>query len=439
MRRFTIVVVLFASVFYSLEVSRYFTNIPRFLDMHSIISTKWTELTARLQSRNSLKPEALSDQSATRGVDLESTVGQQTPADLANALEEDARRSIISQDGSPEVVLQVDLLKEKTRSAALAERLVEVERSLAAAAAQIETLQKRLKAEGARSANTEGDLIDTRKKLTQATREASLGEDARRSLNAIVAADRAVLEIERTKSAQLASELEDVRSANTEGDLIDTRKKLVQATREASLGEDARRSLDAIVKADRAVLEMERTKSAQLASELEDTQRHASAHIEALRQEALRKRAALELPDSPGGSKPAQPFGPGAKPLAKIGAIPGSIRTLAASANVPSAPISLPEGVVARVVLRYARNSESARAHALNLGMTLRAQGLEVADPVAATADIAGDSVTFFYKEDKSNAKRIASVVVTSILIQNRPSLGGPLPPPGTIEVSVAS
>ncbi len=123
--------------------------------------------------------------------------------------------------------------------------------------------------------------------------------------------------------------------------------------------------------------------------------------------------------------------------LRAAGAARTAVARLAAAPAEPLPPAVLPEGVVVRAVLRYVRNSPAARTRALALGLTLRAYGLDAADPVATLAGAGASSVGYYYLDDRPSADRIAGDLAMPAAVQRHMPASGPLPRPGTIDVAI--
>lgn len=200
------------------------------------------------------------------------------------------------------------------------------------------------------------------------------------------------------------------------------------------------------------------------ATELASQRAEFAAQVEALRQEGAANRAALarlearladaanpassiSAPPSDAPSTPVQAVIPASVPeqapqaeiRAQIGPAPAPLPIAANSeAAAPPPAVALPSGLSARVILHYARGSASARARAAALAQTLRAQGLEMANPVYVPAPVAINGVIFFYADDRRSAEWISGSLGCPKPVQRRPVAGLPLPPPGTIEVAIA-
>jgi len=200
------------------------------------------------------------------------------------------------------------------------------------------------------------------------------------------------------------------------------------------------------------------------ATELASQRAEFAAQVEALRQEGAANRAALarlearladaanpassiSAPPSDAPSTPVQAVIPASVPeqapqaeiRAQIGPAPAPLPIAANSeAAAPPPAVALPSGLSARVILHYARGSASARARAAALAQTLRAQGLEMANPVYVPAPVAINGVIFFYADDRRSAEWISGSLGGPKPVQRRPVAGLPLPPPGTIEVAIA-
>ena len=95
---------------------------------------------------------------------------------------------------------------------------------------------------------------------------------------------------------------------------------------------------------------------------------------------------------------------------------------------------SLPEGMPARVLMRYARNNADARRQAETLADALKRQGIEIAD-IRASDGAVRTGISFFYARDAAIAQRIGGLV--GIAPARRPQLSdGLMARPGAIELS---
>lgn len=228
------------------------------------------------------------------------------------------------------------------------------------------------------------------------------------------------LQAERKRAADLAGKLAEAErkaaSAETDQDRLEaltedlatTRARLADAS---TAGAEALQRAEAARRDGDAAVQNERTRVAALSAMLTEAERKLAARTEAPRQET----------------------GPELTGRGTSGAdVPTALgRDLAASSA------ALPSEVPAHVVLRYARGSEPARQRAEGLGFALKGQGLDVADPVENPTAATLNSVTFFYKRDAGNAKRIAGILAAAEPIQGRLPAGGSVPRPGTIEVTI--
>lgn len=193
-------------------------------------------------------------------------------------------------------------------------------------------------------------------------------------------------------------------------DLATVRAQLAQAT---LLQDEAREQAEAARREGEKAAATERTRADALATRLSDSERMLAARTASLREEterdAVRERVALEPTPPP--------------------------------AQVMAAPLSaaLPDQASTHVVLHYARASEPARRRAEGLGLALKGQGLDVADPVETPIVAALDRVTFFYKGDAISAKRIAGILASVEPVQGRLPVTGSVPRPGTIEVAITN
>lgn len=200
------------------------------------------------------------------------------------------------------------------------------------------------------------------------------------------------------------------------------------------------------------------------ATELASQRAEFAAQVEALRQEGAANRAALARLEAhlAAAAKPASSISaplsdapptpvqvvvpasvpdpaPQAETRAQIEPAPAPLPIAAnPEAAAPPPAVALPPGLSARVILHYARGSASARARMAALTQTLRAHGLEMANPVDVPATVAASGVIFFYADDRRSAEWISDSLGGPKPVQRRPVAGLPLPPPGTIEVAIA-
>jgi hypothetical protein len=95
---------------------------------------------------------------------------------------------------------------------------------------------------------------------------------------------------------------------------------------------------------------------------------------------------------------------------------------------------SLPEGMPARVLIRYARNNADVRRQAETLADALKRQGIEIAD-LRESDGAVRTGISFFYARDAAIAQRIGGLV--GIAPARRPQLSDDLMArPGAIELS---
>ena len=265
---------------------------------------------------------------------------------------------------------------QSAREVAFADKLAEANRNTAA---QVEVVQKRLESEQVKATSLDRDLAGARQQLAQAGREKVVGNDERRPFEAAAADNETKLQNEQT-----AGEAQKAARADNLQHVTDHQSPI-------------------------------------------NSEPNTTAQIEAVRQNAGSKRAAFERSEASVAGA--------ARLAARSSDLPPPLTSPAIGALSKIAP---PEGVPARVVLRYARGSEAARTRAIALRLTLQAQGFDVTDPVNGPSGIVANGVTFFYREDQSSASRIAGVLATSGPIQSHLPANDPLPRPGTIEVAVA-
>jgi len=374
-------------------------------------------------------------------------------ASREKAVGNDERRSFEAAAADNETKLQ----NEQKRAATLIDKLAEANHNTAA---QVEVVQKRLESEQVKATSLDRDLAGARQELAQAGREKAVGNDERRSFEAAAADNETKLQNEQKRAATLVDKLaeanhntaaqvevvqkrlqgEQVKATSLDRDLAGARQELAQAGREKAVGNDERRSFEAAAADNETKLQNEQTAGEAQKPARTDNLQHVTDHqspinsepnttaqIEAVRQKAGSKRAALERSEASVAGA--------ARLAARSSDLPPPLTSPAIGALSKIAP---PEGVPARVVLRYARGSEAARTRAIALRLTLQAQGFDVTDPVNGPSGIVANGVTFFYREDQSSASRIAGVLATSGPIQSHLPANDPLPRPGTIEVAVA-
>jgi trimeric autotransporter adhesin len=101
-----------------------------------------------------------------------------------------------------------------------------------------------------------------------------------------------------------------------------------------------------------------------------------------------------------------------------------------------STPNALPEGMPARVLIRYAGHSIDARRRAEDLASTFAAHGLEVADLREIVAPTQ-TRLSFSYAPDEALASRIGRLAGVAPVRQPLPK-DGLLPRPGTVELVLA-
>ncbi len=130
---------------------------------------------------------------------------------------------------------------------------------------------------------------------------------------------------------------------------------------------------------------------------------------------------------------------------------PAAAQTRLATLDAPLPPApavprvaepALPAAATARVVLAYPVRSEPAQRLAAALALALRADGLDVEDPISAASG-SRPSIRYFFVEDQATAERVAAAAHQLIAgFAGAPELfgarrGDALAPPGTVEISV--
>ena len=101
------------------------------------------------------------------------------------------------------------------------------------------------------------------------------------------------------------------------------------------------------------------------------------------------------------------------------------------------ASASLPEGMPARVLIRYLRNNADARRRAESLANALTTQGVEVAD-LRESAGAIRTELSFFYAPDEAIALRVGRLAGIGPVRRPQPK-DGLMARPGTVELSISS
>ena len=126
-------------------------------------------------------------------------------------------------------------------------------------------------------------------------------------------------------------------------------------------------------------------------------------------------------------------LGLGNTPVSPLPAIPAEQSDLEPS----PASASLPEGMPARVLIRYLRNNAEARRRAESLANGLTTQGVEVAD-LRESATAIRTELSFSYAPDEAIALRVGRLA--GIMPVRRPqSKDSLMARPGTVELSISS
>jgi hypothetical protein len=159
---------------------------------------------------------------------------------------------------------------------------------------------------------------------------------------------------------------------------------------------------EAVAEADRRIASLERERDT-LAAEVDRLEHHRDSAAP----------AQAEPPASPQPAGPAERSGPEPDDAALA---------------------SLPEGMSARVLIRYPRNNADARRQAESLADALKRQDVKVAD-LRESDGAVRTGVSFFYARDAAIAQRIGSLV--GIAPTRRPQMkDGLMARPGAIELS---
>jgi hypothetical protein len=106
------------------------------------------------------------------------------------------------------------------------------------------------------------------------------------------------------------------------------------------------------------------------------------------------------------------------------------------NAEPDAALASLPEGMQARVLIRYLKNNADARAQAEKLASALAAQGVEVAD-VRESRSAIRTELSFSYAPDETIARQVGRVVGVAPVRRLQPKDGLMLRP-GTVELNLS-
>ena len=101
------------------------------------------------------------------------------------------------------------------------------------------------------------------------------------------------------------------------------------------------------------------------------------------------------------------------------------------------ASASLPEGMPARVLIRYLRNNADARRRAESLANALTTQGVEVAD-LRESAGAIRTELSFSYAPDEAIALRVGRLAGIGPVRRPQPK-DGLMARPGTVELSISS
>ncbi len=137
-------------------------------------------------------------------------------------------------------------------------------------------------------------------------------------------------------------------------------------------------------------------------------------------------------------SKSVQPVTPAPPPAVQTSPAPLTAGSPAAEAgpDVSAVLASLPTGMPARLLIRYAASDGQARRQAESLASALAAQGVEVAD-LRESAGALRTELTFSYATDEASALRIGRLVGVAPVRRPQPK-DGLMARPGAIELSLA-
>ena len=359
----------------------------------------------------------------------------------------------------------VTLLAERQKSMDLSDALADMERSMSD---QVSDLQQQVDAAKARSESAELALTQARELLARS-------DDQHRSDQAAAAEIDAKLQTERQRTAVLADKLAetDHRAVTQATDL--QRALMAEQARAASLGkslEEARRGLSDVedrqrsAQAEAAQAEAAaQQRTAALGAELADARRRWALETKELQERFENEQTrAASLEQDLAQARQMPPPSPKAPDDAQQGETAGlqpgivsepdrqpatnrtpSLDTRSSSdlpASKPASSVRLPpDGVPARVVLRYASGSEAAKARVQTVEQILLKQGMLIEDHATSAKGLSASRITYFYEEDQAIAKTIAEALARLTgagALQRSPPSTKPLPRPGTIEIAIS-
>jgi hypothetical protein len=115
---------------------------------------------------------------------------------------------------------------------------------------------------------------------------------------------------------------------------------------------------------------------------------------------------------------------------------PPAVPAERSNAEPAAALASLPEGMPARVLIRYLKNNADARAQAEKLASALAAQDVEVTD-VRESRTAIRTELSFSYAPDETIARRVGRIVGVSAVRRLQPK-DGLMVRPGTVELTLS-
>jgi len=117
---------------------------------------------------------------------------------------------------------------------------------------------------------------------------------------------------------------------------------------------------------------------------------------------------------------------------------PGSQAAARPTEKAVSSAAELPDGVPGHVAIYHAQGDAGAEARAAGLARTLRAAGMVANDPVAIPRGTRLPGVRYFFAEDRDTAGAVLGLTGLPLgSIRASTARLGPLPRPGTVEVTV--
>ena len=141
----------------------------------------------------------------------------------------------------------------------------------------------------------------------------------------------------------------------------------------------------------------------------------------------------------------AQPAPPGSPAIGNAGdAASRSSTALSSSTPLSAAPekatgVALPAGAMVRVVVTYPRGMAEAARRAAGVASALTGAGLSVGAPFPVARPPAGPAVSYFFREDREAAARVARLAGLDGAVPQLGPAGGAAPRPGTIEIALAA